>query len=70
MSQSQPVEKERITIVYLIVKFYDWLVNRLDRTGWLAFNITLPKRFVSPLPFLGFLTFLMFSQFSGLPERF
>src|SRR5579862_5484678 len=59
-SQSKPAEKERITVKYLIVKLYEWLVDRLDRTGWLAFKITIPKRFVSPLPFLGFLTFINF----------
>lgn len=53
-------EKQRIGIIYLIKKFYEWLVDRLDRTGWLSYKITIPKRFVSPLPFLGFLTFINF----------
>jgi len=52
--------QERIGIIYLIKKLYDWLVDRLDRTDLLAFKITIPKRFVSPLPFLGFLTFINF----------
>src|SRR5579864_702410 len=59
-TQAKPAEEQRIGITYLIKKFYDWLVDGLDRTGWLAYKITIPKRFVSPLPFLGFLTFLMF----------
>ena len=53
-------QKERITIRYLLRKLYDWTVDRLDRTGWLAYKFTIPKRFVSPLPFLGFLTFICF----------
>jgi len=57
---AQPETEQRITLGYLLKKFYDWLVDRLDRTGWLAYKITIPKRFVSPLPFLGFLTFFNF----------
>ncbi|MHB1908972.1 MAG: cytochrome b [Nitrososphaerales archaeon] len=53
-------EKQRIGVRYLIKKLYDWLIDRLDRTGWLAYKFTVPKRFVSPLPFLGFLTFICF----------
>ena len=57
MSESvQTQTKEKIGIIYLIKKFYQWLVDRLDRTDLLAFKITMPKRFVNPLPFLGFLT--------------
>jgi ubiquinol-cytochrome c reductase cytochrome b subunit len=59
-AQSQSAENQRITIAYLIKKLYEWLVDRLDRTGWLSYKITIPKRFVSPLPFLGFLTFFNF----------
>jgi ubiquinol-cytochrome c reductase cytochrome b subunit len=55
-----PPQKERITLRYLLRKLYDWTVDRLDRTGWLAYKFTIPKRFVSPLPFLGFLTFICF----------
>ncbi len=57
---TQTQTQQRITLGYLLKKFYDWLVDRLDRTGWLAFKLTIPKRFVSPLPFLGFLTFFNF----------
>lgn len=53
-------EKERIGVRYLIKKLYDWTVERLDRTGWVAYKFTLPKRFVSPLPYLGMLTFINF----------
>ncbi|MFI5420962.1 MAG: cytochrome b N-terminal domain-containing protein [Nitrososphaerales archaeon] len=59
-STQAPQEQERIGIIYLIKKLYQWLVDGLDRTGWLAYKITIPKRFVSPLPFLGFLTFFNF----------
>jgi ubiquinol-cytochrome c reductase cytochrome b subunit len=52
-----PQEKKRVNLVR---KFWDWLIDRLDRTGWLAYKFTIPKRFVSPLPFLGFLTFICF----------
>jgi ubiquinol-cytochrome c reductase cytochrome b subunit len=53
-------EKERIGVRYLIKKLYDWIVAGLDRTGWVSYKFTFPKRFVSPLPFLGFLTFICF----------
>jgi ubiquinol-cytochrome c reductase cytochrome b subunit len=56
----QTQTKERIGIIYLLKKFYQWFVDRLDRTDLLAFKITMPKRFVNPLPFLGFLTFINF----------
>lgn len=53
-------EQQRITIGYLIKKLYGWTLDRLDRTGWLAYKINVPKRFTSPLPYLGFLTFFTF----------
>ncbi|MHB8568440.1 MAG: cytochrome b N-terminal domain-containing protein [Nitrososphaerales archaeon] len=57
----QPASKEeRIGIIYLIKKLYFWIVERLDRTDALAFKFTIPKRFVSPLPYLGMLTFVNF----------
>ncbi|MDG6997573.1 MAG: cytochrome bc complex cytochrome b subunit [Nitrososphaerota archaeon] len=58
-AQAKPT-KERIGVRYLVKKLYDWLVERLDRTGWLAYKFTIPKRFVSPLPYLGMLTFINF----------
>lgn len=57
---SAPPEKERIGIVYLIKKLYHYIVDGLDRTGWITYKFTIPKRFVSPLPYLGFLTFFCF----------
>ena len=60
-TQTAPAQKkERIGVIYLIKKLYEWLVDRLDRTDLLAFKISMPKRFVSPLPYLGFLTFFNF----------
>lgn len=53
-------EKEHIGIVYLIKKLYTYIVDGLDRTGWLFYKFTIPRRFLSPLPFLGFLTFICF----------
>ncbi|MGI0085984.1 MAG: cytochrome b N-terminal domain-containing protein, partial [Nitrososphaerales archaeon] len=53
-------EKQRIGIGYLIKKLYDYIIDGLDRTGILAYKFTFPRRFVSPLPFLGFLTFIAF----------
>jgi ubiquinol-cytochrome c reductase cytochrome b subunit len=44
----------------LIKKLYRYIVDGLDRTGILAYKLTVPRRFVSPLPFLGFLTFIAF----------
>lgn len=57
---SESQTKERIGIGYLLKKLYDWILDRLDRTGWLAYKINIPKRFTSPLPYLGFLTFFNF----------
>lgn len=59
-TQPAQAQKERIGIWYLIKKLYQYIVDGLDRTGWVSYKFTLPKRFVSPLPFLGFLTFICF----------
>jgi ubiquinol-cytochrome c reductase cytochrome b subunit len=59
-ASSAPEKKERIGIVYLIKKLYHYIVDGLDRTGWITYKFTIPKRFVSPLPYLGFLTFFCF----------
>ncbi len=56
----QAEKKEKIGIGYLIKKLYHYIVDGLDRTGILSYKFTVPKRFVSPLPFLGFLTFICF----------
>ena len=53
-------EQPRIGIGYLLKKLYDWIIDRLDRTGLLVYKLNVPKRFTSPLPYLGFLTFFNF----------
>jgi ubiquinol-cytochrome c reductase cytochrome b subunit len=40
----------------------DWLNQRLERTIFMGLKFTLPRRFVSPLGFLGFLTFSVFAM--------
>ncbi len=44
----------------LIQKLYDWLVDGLDRTVYMGVRYTFPKRFVSPLAYLGVLTGITF----------
>ncbi|TLX96826.1 MAG: cytochrome bc complex cytochrome b subunit [Thaumarchaeota archaeon] len=44
----------------LIEKLYDWLVAGLDRTVYMGVRYTFPKRFVSPLGYLGVLTGITF----------
>jgi len=39
----------------------DWLNQRLERTIFMGFKFTFPRKFVSPLGFLGFLTFSAFA---------
>ncbi|MGD0423828.1 MAG: cytochrome b N-terminal domain-containing protein [Candidatus Bathyarchaeia archaeon] len=39
----------------------DWLTQRLERTIFMGLKFTLPRKFVSPLGFLGFLTFSVFA---------
>jgi ubiquinol-cytochrome c reductase cytochrome b subunit len=39
----------------------DWLNQRLERTIFMGLKFTLPRKFVSPLGFLGFLTFSVFA---------
>jgi ubiquinol-cytochrome c reductase cytochrome b subunit len=43
-----------------ITKLYDYVVDRLERTVFFGLKFTLPKKFVSPLGFLGVLTFITF----------
>jgi ubiquinol-cytochrome c reductase cytochrome b subunit len=40
--------------------WWEWALERLDRTTFLAFRLTIPKSYVSPLGFLGMLTFITF----------
>ena len=44
----------------LIVKLLLWIIDRLERTIFLGIKITLPRKFLSPLGFLGMLTFVVF----------
>ena len=44
----------------LIVKLIVWIIDRLERTIFLGIRLTLPKKFLSPLGFLGMLTFVVF----------
>lgn len=43
-----------------ITRFFKWLWAGLDRTMFLGLKFTFPSRFVSPLGFLGMLTFVTF----------
>jgi len=43
-----------------IQKLYDWFVRGLDRTVFMGISYTFPKRFVSPLGYLGVLTGITF----------
>lgn len=43
-----------------IVRFFKWLYAGLERTLFLGMKFTFPSRFVSPLGFLGMLTFITF----------
>jgi ubiquinol-cytochrome c reductase cytochrome b subunit len=44
----------------VIERLYDWLVAGLDRTVYMGIRYTYPKRFVSPLGYLGVLTGIVF----------
>jgi ubiquinol-cytochrome c reductase cytochrome b subunit len=44
----------------LISKLYHWFVDGLERTVWMGIQYTYPKRFVSPLGYLGVLTGITF----------
>jgi len=44
----------------LVVKLYKWIVDGLERTIYIGVRYTFPKRFVSPLGFLGVLTGITF----------
>lgn len=56
MSEKKKDEKPPNPIQMVI----DWVMLRLERTIFLGLKFTLPKRFVSPLGFLGMLTFIVF----------
>ncbi len=57
MAAQQPPQSEKSPVQLLI----DWLNQRLERTIFMGLHFTLPKKFVSPLGFLGFLTFSVFA---------
>lgn len=44
----------------LVSKLYHWIVDGLDRTVYMGVQYTFPKRFVSPLAYLGVLTGITF----------
>jgi ubiquinol-cytochrome c reductase cytochrome b subunit len=44
----------------VVSKLYHWLVDGLERTVWTGVQYTFPKRFVSPLAYLGVLTGITF----------
>ena len=44
----------------LILKFWDYTVNRLERTVFLGLKFTLPKKYLSPMGYSGMLTFALF----------
>jgi len=53
MSQQQPKGD-------VVTRLYNWIKAGLDRTYWMGINFTYPKRFVSPLGYLGVLTGITF----------
>lgn len=57
MATQHPQSKEKTAIQLLS----DWLNQRLERTIFMGLKFTLPRKFVSPLGFLGFLTFSVFA---------
>jgi ubiquinol-cytochrome c reductase cytochrome b subunit len=56
-TQRPPQSKEKNPIQLMI----DWLNQRLERTVFMGLHFTLPRKFVSPLGFLGFLTATVFA---------
>jgi ubiquinol-cytochrome c reductase cytochrome b subunit len=52
---SKPPEKKNV-----ITRLYEWLYDGLDRTVWMGVQYTYPRRFVSPLGYLGVLTGIVF----------
>lgn len=44
----------------LISKFWDYIVDRLNRTVFLGMKFTMPKKFLSPMGYSGMLTFCLF----------
>ena len=42
MSAPATTKEERIGIGYLIKNLYDWIIDRLERTGWIEYKINIP----------------------------
>jgi quinol-cytochrome oxidoreductase complex cytochrome b subunit len=59
MATPRPRQSEEKNPIQLMI---DWLNQRLERTIFMGLHFTLPKRFVSPLGFLGFLTAMVFAM--------
>ncbi len=57
MAQAQAVQAQKRN---LVSKLYQWVVDGLQRTVWMGIQYTFPKRFVSPLGYLGVLTGITF----------
>ena len=57
MAAQHPRSEQKNPVQLLI----DWLNQRLERTVFMGLKFTLPRKFVSPLGFLGFLTFSVFA---------
>jgi ubiquinol-cytochrome c reductase cytochrome b subunit len=58
MATQRPQQSKDENPIQLMI---DWLNQRLERTIFMGLKFTLPRRFVSPLGFLGFLTFSVFA---------
>lgn len=58
MAATRPPRSEDKNPIQLLI---DWLSQRLERTIFMGLKFTLPRKFVSPLGFLGFLTFTVFA---------
>lgn len=58
MATQRPQQSKDKNPVQLMI---DWLNQRLERTIFMGLKFTLPRKFVSPLGFLGFLTFSVFA---------
>ncbi len=52
---SQPPEKKNV-----VSRLYEWILDGLERTVYMGVKYTYPKRFVSPLGYLGVLTGIVF----------
>src|SRR5713226_5981706 len=53
-------ETSRSSKKNVIERLYDWLIAGLDRTVYMGIRYTYPKKFVSPLGYLGVLTGIAF----------